>query len=308
MATDLQAAAAPSGLPPTPRGRRRRQLRLGLSKTEIGRRRELRAGVFIVVLVAVMSILVPIISPYSTEGFVATPLQPPSWSHLFGTDEFGRDLFTRTFAAGRLNLGIAAAGVIVPLAIGTVIGVVVGSSRRRWIDTVVMRFVDGIIAIPFVVLVLALVVVIGTQRTLLFLPAGVPALLIAIYATAWAIYARLARGQTLAYRSREYVLAARLLGYSRTRIVLRHLLPPVFSTTATYAASEAILIVSVTASLAFLGAGVQPPTPEWGALIYEGRNLLPTAWWLSVLPGVVLAVTGFGFALIADAIVDRSSR
>jgi peptide/nickel transport system permease protein len=306
MATDLQAAAAPTGLPPTPRGRR--TPRLGLSKTEIGRRRELRIGIGIVVLVVLMSILVPIVSRYSTEGFVATPLQAPSWSHLFGTDEFGRDLFTRTFAAGRLNLGVAAAGVIVPLAVGTLIGVLVGSSRRRGVDALVMRIVDGIIAIPFVVLVLALVVVVGTQRTFLFLPAGIPALLVAIVATSWAIYARLARGQTLAFRNREYILATRLLGYSRWRIVSRHLLPPVFSTTATYAASEAILIVSVTASLAFLGAGVQPPTPEWGSLIFEGRNLLPTAWWLSVLPGLVLAITGFGFALIADAIVDRTSR
>ncbi len=310
MAADLQTAADPVGPPGRPRGRRRgrRPIRLGLSRTERGRRRELRAGIAIVAAVALASILVPILSPYSTEGFVATPLQAPSWSHPFGTDEFGRDLFTRTFAAGRLNLGIAAAGVIVPLAIGTLVGVAVGSSRHRSIDVVVMRIVDGIIAIPFVVLVLALVVVVGSQREVLFLPAGVPALLVAIYATAWAIYARLARGQTLTLRSREYVLATRLLGYSRWRIVRRHLLPPVFSTTATYAASEAILIVSVTASLAFLGAGVQPPTPEWGSLIFEGRNLLPTAWWLSVLPGVVLAVTGFGFALIADAVVDRSSR
>jgi peptide/nickel transport system permease protein len=282
--------------------------RLGLSRTERGRRRELRMGIGIVGLVALLSIVVPIVSSYSTEAFVAAPLRPPSWSHLFGTDEFGRDLFTRTFAAGRLNLGIAVAGVIGPLAIGTVVGVLVGSARHRGVDVVVMRIVDGIIAIPFVVLVLALVVVIGTQRTLLFLPAGIPALLAAIYATSWAIYARLARGQTLALRSREYILAPRLLGYSRTRIVRRHLLPPVFATTATYAASEAILIVSVTASLAFLGAGVQPPTPEWGSLIFEGRNLLPTAWWLSVLPGLVLAITGFGFALIADAVVDRGGR
>lgn len=297
----------PAAAPPA-RTYRRRAVRARIARTDRSRRLELRAGLAIVGLVLLLSIFVPILSPYSTEGFVATPLQPPSRAHLFGTDQFGRDLFTRTFAAGRLDLGIAAAGVIVPLLIGSIVGVAVGSSRRRWLDSLTMRIVDGIVAIPFVVLVLSLVLVIGTQRTLLFLPAGIPALLAAIYATSWAIYARLARGQTLALRSREHIVAAGLLGYSRWRIVTRHLFPPVFATTATYAASEAILIVSVTASLAFLGAGVQPPTPEWGALIFEGRNLLPTAWWLSVLPGLVLAFTGFGLALIADAIIDRNAR
>ena len=148
-----------------------------------------------------------------------------------------------------------------------------------------MRLVDAIIAFPGVILILALVVVIGPNRTLGPLPAGLPSLFAALFAAGWALYARLARGEVLALRNRDFVTATRLLGYSNTRIVTRHLLPTVIRTTATYAVADAILVIITTASLAFLGAGVQPPTAEWGAIMYEGRSVLATAWWVSTMPG-----------------------
>lgn len=274
------------------------------------RRSALVVGAGLLVAIAVLSIVVPFLSPYDTGEFVAAPLQAPSGAHPFGTDSFGRDVFVRVFAAGRLDLAIAVIGVSVPLLIGTVVGTFVAASRRRWLDVVVMRLIDSIIAFPFVILVLALVLVIGSDRSLGPLPAGLPALFASIFATSWAIYARLARAETLSLRQRDYIAAARLLGYSEMRIVTRHLLPSVLRTTATYAVSDAILIIIVAASLPFLGAGVQPPAPEWGSIMYEGRSVLESAWWITILPGIVLALTGIGISLVADALVagqeDRS--
>lgn len=260
-------------------------------------------GCVLLGLIVVLSIVVPLVSPYATDAFVASPLESPSWSHPFGTDAFGRDVMTRTFAAGRVDLFVAAVGVAVPLVMGTLIGVVSGAARRRWVDTALMRLVDAILAFPFIILVLALVVVIGPTRKIGPLPAGLPSLFVAVFATSWAVYARLARGQVLSLRQREFVVAARLLGYSKWRIVRRHLMPNVFATTATYAVSDVVLIIVLTASLPFLGAGVQPPAPEWGSIMFEGGSLLATAPWISLAPGVMLALTGLAVSLIARALL-----
>jgi peptide/nickel transport system permease protein len=261
-------------------------------------------GLGIVAAVVLLTIVVPVVSSYPTDGFVAQPFQPPSWSHLFGTDSYGRDMFVRTFAGGRIDLIVAAVGVLSSLLFGTVIGVTAAATRGRIWETVLMRIVDSIIAFPFVVLVLALVLVFGATRSYGPLPAGVPSLLIAIFVWDWALYARLARAQTLVLRNRDFITAARLLGFSRARIVRRHLLPQVFRATAAYAVSDAIIILITTAGLPFLGAGVQPPTPEWGALMYDGRTALAFAWWITVIPGIVLAVTGVGLSLLADSFLS----
>ncbi len=274
----------------------------------LGRRRSLVVGVALLGIVIALCLVVPPLSPYSPDAFVAAPYLSPSWSHPFGTDTYGRDLLVRVFVAGRLDLVVAAVGVAVPLVVGTLIGTLVGGASRRWPDVVVMRIVDAIVAFPFVILVLTLVVVFGVDRTLGPLPAGLPSLFIAVFLTSWALYARLARAQTLALKNREFIAAARLLGFSHARIVRRHLLPTVFKTTATYAVSDAILLIIVTASLPFLGAGVQPPTPEWGAIMYEGRTVIETSWWITVCPGIALAITGLGASLIADALVAGEER
>ena len=136
------------------------------------------------------------------------------------------------------------------------------------------------------------------------MPAGLPATVIAFLLVGWAYYARLARAQTLALRRSDHVLAAEILGYSQGRIVVRHLAPGVARVTAAYAVGDAILAVVVIASLAFLGAGVQPPTPEWGNIMYEGRAFIATAWWITVAPGVMLALTGVALSLVADALLS----
>jgi peptide/nickel transport system permease protein len=268
------------------------------------RRPGLRLGIAILGSVTLACVLVPVLSSTPSDAIVGEPYQAPSWAHPFGTDTVGRDLFVRTFEGGRLDLFLALVTVGFSLIIGTLFGTLAGSSQRRWIDTVAMRVVDAVIAFPFLVLILVLIVVLGPRRELGPLPPGAPAVAGGIILAGWAFYARLARGQTLALRDRDYVVAARVLGFSHGRVVLRHLLPGVISICVAYAVADAILTIIVIASLSFLGVGIQPPTPEWGSIMYEGRGVLDSAWWITVIPGTVLALTGLGLALIADALLQ----
>src|SRR5262249_14938334 len=154
------------------------------------------------------------------------------------------------------------------------------------------RLIDAVLAIPFVILVLSLVLVLGAQSRIAGLPSGVGTIVLAIVLVDWAIYARIARGETVSVRDREFVVAARLLGYSHWRVVLKQVTPNVAATTISYAATDAILIIIGTASLAFLGAGIQEPTPELGNIMFEGHDYIATAWWITVLPGIVVLVLG----------------
>jgi peptide/nickel transport system permease protein len=279
-----------------------------LSGSSQQRRPGLRLGIALLASIILACILVPILSSTPSDAIVGEPYEPPSWAHPFGTDTVGRDLFVRTFEGGRLDLFLAALTIGASLIIGTVIGTLAGASRRRWVDSVAMRIVDAVIAFPFLVLILVLIVVLGPRRELGPLPPGAPAVAGGIILAGWAFYARLSRGQTLALRDRDYVVAARVLGFSHARVVLRHLLPGVVSICVAYAVADAILTIIVIASLSFLGVGIQPPTPEWGSIMYEGRGVLDSAWWITVIPGTILALTGLGLALIADAVLkDRSA-
>jgi peptide/nickel transport system permease protein len=260
----------------------------------------LALGITTLLVVVLGCILVPLLDPHSAGALIALPYQPPSWSYPFGTDDVGRDVFVRTFAGGRLDRGIAAIVVGGALTIGTILGVVSATTRSRILGQAIVRIVDGLIAFPFLILVLTLVVVVGATSSFWFLPQGVPAIIIAMIAVDWTVYARLSRAEALTLRQRDFVLAARLLGYPQRRIVARHVLPGVLRVTAAYAVADVVLIVIVTASLSFLGVGVQAPTPEWGSIMYEGRSVLATDPWITVAPGVVLALTGLSLSLIGD--------
>lgn len=273
-----------------------------------------RAGLFIglatLAVVALACIVVPLVWPYSPNDIVAPALQSPSWSHPFGTDTIGRDVFVRTMEGGRVDLVVAGGTVALSALIGSLIGVTAAFSGR-WVDAVLMRIVDAVIAFPFMVLVLAIVLLVGATRTVGPLPPGLPSLVIAIVATDWVVYARLGRAQTLSLRGREFVVAAQLLGYPRRRIVVRHLLPNVAGVIGAYAVADAVLQIVVIASLPFLGAGIQPPSAEWGAIMFDGSTVLATAWWVTIMPGVVLAITGVALSLVADSLLagnDRSVR
>jgi peptide/nickel transport system permease protein len=282
-------------------------MREGISAawTAIRRRPQLSIGVGVALVVALLCVIVPLVSAYSPDALAADPFLPPSLAHPFGTDDFGRDVFTRTFVAGRLDLALATFAIVVSCLAGTIVGVLSGATRLRWLDSLLMGFVDAVVAFPFIVLILALVVVFGSTQSLGPLPAGVPSLLVAILLTDWVIYARLGRAETLALRQADFVVAARVAGCSPTRVIMRHLIPNVISVAAAYAVADGILVIIATASLPFLGAGVQPPAPEWGNMMFEGQAFLATSWWITLCPAVALAITGLGVMLAADALLSR---
>jgi peptide/nickel transport system permease protein len=289
--------------PPAPL---RVRLRVRLGSRDRSRRWGLIAGVVTVGVIAAACALIPVVWPYGPDKIVAPALQAPSLRHPFGTDTIGRDVFVRTFAGGRIDILAAAGTVVICALIGSLVGITAAYSGR-WVDSFIMRIVDAVIAFPFMVLVLAIVLLFGPTTTLGPLPPGLPSLLFALIITDWVIYARLGRAQTLSLRQREFVVAAQLLGYSRSRIIGRHLLPNVVGAIGAYAVADAVLAVVVIASLPFLGAGVQPPTAEWGAIMYGGSTVIATAWWVTILPGVVLATTGVALSMIADTLLAPSS-
>jgi peptide/nickel transport system permease protein len=270
-----------------------------------GRRFSLWLGVGILALVVLMCVFVPMLSSRGPNAFVGTAFAGPSLAHPFGTDAVGRDIFVRTFAAGRIDLIAAVIAAAFAVVIGTIIGTLSGSTRRRWIDSVLMRVVDAVIAFPLIILLLALVVLIGANRAWGPAPAGLPAALLALMAVQWAIYARLARGQALTLRNSDFVTATRIAGMPESSIVGRHIAPGVSRIALAYAIGDVVLVVVILASLPFLGAGVQPPTAEWGSIMYEGRGFLRQAWWITVLPGAVLALTGLALSFVADALLDE---
>lgn len=257
-------------------------------------------GAGMLLAIVAMCVFVPILDSDGVDTLVASPLEKPSLAHPFGTDEVGRDVFVRTFAGGRLDLGIGLLVVGGAFLVGLVVGVLTAITPLTWVDRTTIRLIDGIVAFPFLILVLACIAVVGADRSFWVLPRGVPALLISMIIVDWTIYARLARSATGTLRERDFVIAARLQGYSTSRIVFRHLAPGVSRSVAAYAVADVIIIVIVTASLSFVGAGVQPPTPEWGAIMFEGRGVLATAWWITTAPGVLLVLTGLGLSLVAD--------
>jgi peptide/nickel transport system permease protein len=264
---------------------------------------ERTAGILILAVAAIASILVPLLSPYSPDAIVAETSSPPSGAHWFGTDELGRDLFVRVFSAIRVDLGITLASVLLCLAIGLVIGLIIGLSPRP-VAEVLQRCVDAVLAIPYLVFVLAIVAFAGNYPVLSFVPPGVGAIVVALAVTGWANYARITAVQTRILAGREFIVATKLLGYGRLRVIFRHIIPEVISPNVSLAGSHAVLITAAAASLAFLGAGVAPPTPELGAIMQGGTPLIQTAWWISVIPGLVLVLLGTGFSLIADARED----
>jgi peptide/nickel transport system permease protein len=286
----------------------RRPWALGWLRALIGAPASRIVGATIFTLIVLMCIFVPIFYPYGPNDFVGMALQPPSLDHPFGTDQVGRDVFLRTFAGGRVDLATGVIVTVFALVVGTLLGTLGGSSRTRWLDSLIMRIVDAVLAFPLVILLLVLVVLIGPETTWGPLPPGLPAAMIALMCVMWSGYARVARGQALALRDSDFVLATRVAGISNTRIVTRHIAPGVSRITLALAVSDIVMVVVILSSLPFLGAGVQAPAPEWGNIMYEGRAFLRQAWWITIFPGVVLALTGLSLSFVADSLLDSRRK
>jgi peptide/nickel transport system permease protein len=258
---------------------------------------EARWGLFILSTIIALGILVPLLSAYDPLVSAGDPLLAPSSSHPFGTDQLGRDLFTRTFAAAQLDIALAVVGVAIPLSIGTFVGAVVGTTRNVVLSWLWMALVDAINAFPLIVLVIGVVAVLG---------GGVQGIVIALAMTNWARYAKIARARALTLREADFIHATQVLGYSRLRILLRHIVPNVYSETLAYGLSDFVIVIVTVAGLSFLGIGVRPPTPEWGSMMSEGRLFLTSEWWITVFPGLVLSITAVGVALLTEGLVGRA--
>lgn len=288
--TIVEAGAADwfdvSGTTPTPkRARRLKDGTMGLG-----------VGIGMLVLLLVMGILVPLVSPYETDLSIDLPFLPPSGSFWFGTDGLGRDVFVRVFSSVYLDLGVALLGVLIPFAIGTIIGIGLAVSRSKVLNAVVGSLIDGINAFPLLVLAIALIALLGP---------GLQSVVVALSVTNWARYARLARTRALVVKQQGYIEAAQTLGYSKPRTLFRHLVPNVSSETTAYALSDLILVILLIAGLSFLGLGAQPPTPEWGAMISDGRPNFQTAWWPVIFPGLALCWAGVSLSFIAEGLTRR---
>jgi peptide/nickel transport system permease protein len=223
----------------------------------------------------------------------AAALQPPSAAHWMGTDNFGRDVLTRIVYGASIDLQFGFFSVVPTFVIGTALGIFAGMSRR--FDAVLMRLLDLVIAFPVYVLVIAIVAALGP---------GVRNMYIAIYVIGWAAYARVVRNEVLVVRSLPYIEAARVLGFSRLRIFTRHVLPNVIVQPVVMATTNFVAWILLGSSLGFLGLGVQPPTPEWGVMIAEGRNFLVQAPWLSIFPGLAIFFVCCGAIFLGDGLAD----
>src|SRR5438552_3085070 len=222
-------------------------------------------------------------------------LPPFSPDHILGTDNFGRDIWSRIAFSTRLDLQIGLLSVTFPFVFGSLLGIATGYLGGK-LDTLLMRVVDVLMAFPFLILVIAIMSILGPGLTNLYIAVGV---------VGWTPYARITRGETLATRHLEYVLAARTIGCSSGRIMLRHILPNVIAPALIYVFTGMVLAILTGATLSFLGLGPQPPTPEWGAMIAEGRQYLLLAWWMTTLPGLALLVVGVALSLIGDGLAER---
>ena len=259
------------------------------------RNRNLVIGAGILLAIALIGIFAPYLTPYDayTQHYDSTLLSP-RLAHPFGTDEFGRDILTRVFYGARIDLRVGIISVISPFIIGIVLGSLAGYFGG-WVDTIVMRLLDIVQAFPFIVLIIAVVAILGP---------GLSNMYIAVAFVAWIVYARLIRSEILVQKQQEYVVAARAIGLSDLRLMLRHLLPNTITTCLIYAMADIALYILLAAALSFLGLGAKPPTPEWGAMITEGQSYMTTAWWMSALPGFAIIVTGTALSLIGDGLSD----
>jgi peptide/nickel transport system permease protein len=266
-------------------------------RSRIGANAALVSGMAILGVLMLLAILAGVISPHDPiqQEIDNTLAAPGSPGHLLGTDQLGRDVLSRLLYGARTDIFVALGAVLCPFVIGTLIGIWAGY-RGGWFDSVVVGVIDVIIAFPMLVLLIALVFVLGP---------GITTIVISVTIVDWVVYARLARTSSRRERAMEYVSAARVGGIPTWRVLIRHVLPNIIAQSVVYSMSDAVAIILFITTLGFLGLGVPPPAPDWGTMISEAQPYLNTQWWLAVIPGVAIVITGLGLSLIADGLAQK---
>lgn len=267
-------------------------------KAAIGRLRKSpsgMAGAVIVTILILVAIFGPAIAPYgpNTPDY-AHILQPPSLTHLGGTDEFGRDILSRVLYGERISLGVAALATVLGLVAGTIVGLIAGYARGA-LDQIVMRIVDVMLAFPGILLAIGMVAILGP---------GLPNIVIAIGLFSIPTYARLVRGSTIQAMEQDYVEAVRAQGAGPVRILVRHVLPNILTPIIVITTLNIAGAILAESGLSFLGLGAPPPTPEWGAMLSDAQNYLATSPYMAFVPGGALVIAVLGFNLLGDGLRD----
>ncbi|HSG81629.1 MAG TPA: ABC transporter permease [Gemmatimonadota bacterium] len=255
------------------------------------------AGLYLLAIICLATLLTPFLTPYDPGAIgdiAATRHLPPSLVHPMGTDRFGRDVLTRVLYGSRVSLSIALIAVSISITLGTLVGAVAGYAGGAT-DNVLMRIVDMLISFPRLVLLITVIALFDTSILLVIVVLGL---------TLWPSTARIVRGEVLSLREREFIEAARALGFSAPRIVLRHVIPNVMGPVIVAATLGLGNIILIEAGLSFLGLGVQPPTPSWGVIIKEGASAMVNAYWVTGFAGLAIVVTVIAFNLVGDGLRD----
>ncbi|MCW5853458.1 MAG: ABC transporter permease [Anaerolineae bacterium] len=262
---------------------------------QLRRNRGALVGLAIIIFMVIVAFAAPLIAPYDPlEQVVADALKPPSPEHLFGTDDVGRDMLSRIIYGGQITLRVGLISVTIAGTIGTLLGIIAGF-YGGWLDTLIMRLIDILLAFPGLLLALTIIAILGP---------GLFNVMIAVGIGGIPSYTRVARGTTLTVRERDYVMSGRVTGCSDLRIMFRYILPnvlPPLIVLATVGVAGAILTA---AGLSFLGLGAQPPTPEWGSMLTNGRTYLRQAWWFTMFPGLAVMVTVLAINMFGDGLRD----
>ncbi|WP_454805929.1 ABC transporter permease [Paraburkholderia fungorum] len=290
LTSDAESSAATHGS-----RRRVRWLRL-LSRSKTG-----MAGLAIVVFMVLVSICAPWIAPHDPAAMDLTAmLAPPAWlpggttEHILGTDNLGRDLLSRIIYGSRVSLLVGVCAVLLSGCIGTVLGIVAGF-YGGWPGTAIMRLTDAFLALPAMLIMLVIIGVFGPSLTTLIFVMG---------CTKWVAYTRLIRGEVLSLKQRDFVRAAFSIGTRNHTIMLRHLLPNVFSTLIVISTLNVGTAIISESSISFLGLGIQPPAISWGYMLSEGQPYLSTSWWIATFPGIAITVTVIGIIFLGDWLRD----
>jgi peptide/nickel transport system permease protein len=255
----------------------------------------LLVGIIMFAALMFLTVFIPYISPFDpSEQNLSAFLQPPSAEHWLGTDQLGRDLFTRLIYAARTDLKIMVLAEIIPFCIGVFLGMLAGY-YGKWIDTVITLLSDTLIAFPFYLIVIIVAFASG---------AGERGIYITFILVGWIVFARVVRGLSASFRNQEWVASAQTLGLPGVKIILRHLLPNVLPQAVVVLMTDMIGLLVAIVTLGYLGIGITPPTPDWGTMISDGQPFITTAWWLSAVPGFAVVYTGIALSLLGDGLAD----